>query len=233
MVRNESDPATRDHAGSRLTALAERSDLAVSMAAVTALASLGRQRDLAGVARSSAPEGVRRSAAEQVTDPKALGSIARHAADPGTRLIAIERLTDPAELEAVAMRGEHADAAVDALDRLESASDDVLNNLVQRAKTKAVQKRARAIARLREEAARPSAAPPTVEYKDADQARARELADQMDAVGPTMDMTAVRQTYAALRVAWVELLADAEILPEHITRFEQLSDRVREKLQAH
>jgi hypothetical protein len=233
MVRNESDPATRDHAGSRLTALAERSDVAVSMAAVTALASLGRQRDLAGVARSSAPEGVRRSAAEQVTDPKALGSIARHAADPGTRLIAIERLTDPAELEAVAMRGEHADAAVDALDRLESASDDVLNNLVQRAKTKAVQKRARAIARLREEAARPSAAPPTVEYKDADQARARELVDQMDAVGPTMDMTAVRQTYAALRVAWVELLADAEILPEHITRFEQLSDRVREKLQAH
>jgi hypothetical protein len=233
MVRNESDPATRDQASGRLTALAEYQDNAVALSAVTALASLGRQRELAAVARSSALEGVRRSAAQQVTDPKALGSIARHAVDPGTRLIAIERLTDPAELEAVAMRGEHADAAVDALDRLESPSDDLLHNLVQRAKTKAVQKRARAIARLREEAARPVAAAPAVEYKDADQVRARELADQMDAVGQTIDMTTVRQTYAALRVAWVELLADAEILPEYITRFERLSDGVREKLQAH
>jgi hypothetical protein len=233
MVRNESDPATRDLAATRLTTLAEQTDHAVALAAVTALASLGRHRELAGVARSSALEGVRRSAAEQVIDPKALGSIARHAVDPGTRLIAIERLTDPAELEAVAMRGEHADAAVDALDRLESPSDDLLNNLVQRARTKAVQKRARALARLREEASRPAPAAPAVEYKDADQVRARELADQMEAVGQTMDMTTVRQTYAALRVAWVELLADAEILPEHVSRFEQLSDRVREKLQAH
>jgi hypothetical protein len=233
MVRNESDQATRDVAATRLAALAEHADQAMALSAVTALAALGRQRELAGVARSSALEGVRRSAAEQVTDPKALGSIARHAADPGTRLIAIERLTDPAELEAVATRGEHADAAVDALDRLESPSDEVLNTLVLRARTKAVQKRARAILRLREDAARPVAATPAVEYKEADQVRARELADQMDAIGATMDMTTVRQTYAALRVAWVELLADAEVLPEHITRFEQLSDAVREKLQAH
>ena len=233
MVRNESDPATRDVATSRLATLAEQPDNATALSAVTALASLGRQRELAVVARSSALEGVRRSAAEQVTDPKALGGIARHAVDPGTRLIAIERLTDPAELEAVAMRGEHADAAVDALDRLDTPSDELLNNLVLRAKTKAVQKRARALARLREEASRPIAATPAVEYKDADQVRARELADQMDAVGHAMDMTTVRQTYAALRVAWVELLADAEVLPEHITRFEQLSDGVREKLQAH
>ena len=233
MVRNESDLATRDLATSRLAALAEHSDTAVALSAITALASLGRQRELAGVARSSALEGVRRSAAENVTDPKALGSIARHAVDPGTRLIAIERLTDLTELEAVATRGEHADAAVDALDRLDSPTDEVLNNIALRAKTKAVQKRARAILRLREEASRPVAATPAVEYKDADQSRARELADQMDAAGATMDLTTVRQTYAALRVAWVELLADAEIHPQHITRFEQLSDTVREKLQAH
>jgi hypothetical protein len=233
VVRNESDASTRDLAVARLAALAEQSDRAVALAAVTALASLDRQRELATVARSSADEGVRRSAAEQVTEPKALGGIARHAADPGTRLIAIERLSDPAELEAVAMRGEHADAAVDALDRLGTPSDEVLNNLVLRAKTKAVQKRARAILRVREEAARPVAAAPAIEYHEADQTRARELADQMEAIRETMDMTSVRQTYAALRVAWVELLADAEILAEHITRFEALSDVVREKLQAH
>ena len=44
------------------------------------------------------------------------------------------------------------------------------------------------------------------------------------------DIATVRQTYAALRVAWVELLADAEMLPDLVGRFEQLSDRVRERL---
>jgi hypothetical protein len=233
IVRNESDAGTRDAAVARLVTLADNQEVAVALPAVTSLAALGRQRELATVARSAGHENVRRSAAEQVTDQKALGGIARHAADPGTRLIAIERLTDPAELEAVAMRGEHADAAVEALDRLGAPSDDVLNGFVMRAKTKAVQKRARAILRVREEAARPVVTTPTIEYMEAEQIRARELADQMSAISETMDMTSVRQTYAALRVAWVELLADAEILPEHITRFEQLSDVVRERMQAH
>jgi hypothetical protein len=233
IVRNESDTGTRDAANARLVMLAEQQQEATALGAVTALASLGRQRDLANIARSSGVESVRRSAAEHVTDQKALGGIARHGSDPGTRLIAIERLTDPAELEAVAMRGDHADAAVEAIDRLGTPSDDTLQNLVLRAKTKAVQKRARAILRMREEANRPVTVTPTVEYKEADQIRARELADQMSAISEAMDMTSVRQTYAALRVTWVELLADAEVLPEHITRFEQLSDVVREKLQAH
>jgi Domain of Unknown Function (DUF349) len=233
IVRNESDAATRDYATARLAALAERDDEPVALSAVSALAALGRQRELAAVARASTLEMVRRAAAEQVTDQKALGSIARHAADAGTRLLAIERLTDATELEAVATRGEHADAAVDALDRLSAPSDEILNGLVQRARTKAVQKRARALLRAREDAARPAAAAPAVEFKEADQQRAAELAGQMEAIGATPDMTSVRQTYAALRVAWVELLADAEILPEHVARFEQLSDQVRERLAAH
>jgi hypothetical protein len=233
LTRNESDTGARDAAVARLVALAEQPDVAAARGAVTALATLGRQRELATVARSAGLENVRRAAAEQVNEAKALGGIARHAADPGTRLIAIERLSDPAELEAVAMRGDYPDAAVDALDRLSTPSDDVLQNLAQRAKTKAVQKRARVLLRVREDAAKPVAGGPVIDYKEVDQTRARELADQMAAIAETMDMTTVRQTYAALRVAWVELLADAEILAEHITRFEQLSDRVRERLQAH
>jgi hypothetical protein len=233
LTRNEADAGARDAAVARLVTLAELPDAAAALGGVTALAALGRQRELATVARSAGLENVRRSAAEQVNDAKALGGIARHAADPGTRLIAIERLSDPAELEAVAMRGDHPDAAVEALDRLTTPSDDVLQNLAQRARTKAVQKRARAVLRVREDAAKPVASAPSIDYKEADQTRARELADQMGAIGETMDMTTVRQTYAALRVAWVELLADAEVRAEHITRFEELSDRVRERLQAH
>jgi hypothetical protein len=55
----------------------------------------------------------------------------------------------------------------------------------------------------------------------------------MQALGEAPDMTVVRETYAALRVAWVELLADADIHPEHVERFEQLSETVRERLRAH
>jgi hypothetical protein len=199
---------------------------------VSALASLGRQRELAAVARASHLESVRRAAVEHVSDQKALSGIARQSSDATARLVAIGRLTDEAELEGVASRGEHADAAIEALDRLDAPSDEVLNGLIQRAKTKAVQKRARALLRAREEATRPIAAAPTVEYKEPDQQRARELSDQMDALGAAPDAATVRQTYAALRVAWVELLADAEVLPELIARFEQLSDRVRERLNA-
>lgn len=233
IVRNESDQVTRDHAATRLVTLTEQGDERAALGAVSALAALGRQRELANAARTSALESVRRAAAEQVNDPKALGSIARHATDPVTRLLAVERLSDAAELAAVAARGEHADAAVGALERLESPSDDILNSLAQRARTKAVQKRARTMLRARDATARPAATAPAAEFKDADQQRARELADQMDAIAETPDVTSVRQTYAALRVAWVELLADAEIAPEHATRFERRSDHVRGRLAAH
>ena len=140
--------------------------------------------------------------------------------------------TDAAELDAVAARGEHADAAVAALERLESPSDEMLSGLAQRARAKAVQKRARVMLRARELSAAPTPEAPTIEYRDADQQRARDLAGQMEAIGAAPDITAVRQTYAALRVAWVELLADAEVRPELVTRFEQLSDVVRERLAA-
>ena len=232
IVRNESEASVRDHAASRLSGLAEQGDERAALAAVSALASLGRQRELAAVARASHLESVRRAAVEHVSDQKALSGIARQSSDATARLVAIGRLTDQAELESVASRGDHADAAIEALDRLDSPADEVLNGLIQRAKTKAVQKRARALLRAREEATRPTASALTVEYKEPDQQRARELSDQMDGLGAAPDAATVRQTYAALRVAWVELLADAEVLPDLIARFEQLSDRVRERLNA-
>ena len=232
ILRNESDASVRDHAATRLAGLAEQGDERVALAAVSSLATLGRQRELATVARGSSLDSVRRAAVEQVSDQKALAAIARQSADATARLVAIGRLTDQAELEAVAARGEHADAAIEAVERLETPSEDVLNGLVQRARTKAVQKRARAILRAREESSRPADSTPAIEYKEADQQRARELADQMDAIGASPDIATVRQTYAALRVAWVELLADAEVLPDLAARFEQLSDRVRETLAA-
>lgn len=231
IVRNDAEGHVREAAVARLTDLAARSAEAEALSAVAALASLGRTRELATVARSEGVEIVRRRTVEHITEPKALGGIARHAIDSGTRLLAIERLTDADELVAVALRGEHADAAVAAIDKLDAPATDTLNGLVQRARTKAAQKRARALLRAREEAeARPET--PTVEYKEADQANARALADQMEAIGEASSADTVRSTYAALRVAWVELLADADIQPDIVARFERLSDIVRERLAA-
>ena len=89
ILRNESDASVRDHAATRLAGLAEQGDERVALAAVSSLATLGRQRELATVARGSHLDSVRRAAVEQVSDPKALSAIARQSADATARLVAI------------------------------------------------------------------------------------------------------------------------------------------------
>ncbi|MGQ0732469.1 MAG: DUF349 domain-containing protein [Acidobacteriota bacterium] len=230
-VRNDRDQAVRDHAAGRLAALAGQGEETSSLAAVAALAAIGCQRELATVARGSGSASVRRSATEQVTDERALAGIARHAADAGARLVAVTRLNDASELEGVAVRGEHADAAVAALDRLLPLPDDSLQSIGQRARTKAVQKRVRALLKAgHTESAPPATAGPT--YLEADQARAADLTTQMEALAASADAKALRESFASLRVAWVELLADAEIQADHEGRFERASDRVRERVTA-
>ena len=62
IVRNEGDASGRDHAMARLVSLAEQSDERAGLAAVDALAELGRQIELANAARVSRFESVRRAA---------------------------------------------------------------------------------------------------------------------------------------------------------------------------
>jgi hypothetical protein len=223
--RNDADTGVRDAAVERLAALAALADDG-AVRAVAALGGLGKHRELAALARSSAPETARHAAVALLGEAKALGGVARHALDAGTRLLALERLTDAAELEAVATNGEYADAAVAALDRLASPTPDQLSAIAQRAKTKAAAKRAKTLLAAAT-APPPVAAPAAVEYKDADQDAARALVLQMEALSASVDASAVRDGYAAARVAWVELLADAEVRPEIVEEFETLSDRVR------
>ena len=225
VARNDADGGLRDAAVARLVALASSTPDAAP-GALAALGALGRQRDLATLARSSAPTDVRHGAVAQLTEAKSLGGVARHAADAGTRLLALERLTDASELEAVAMNAEHADAAVAALDRLPDPTTEQLSAIAQRAKTKASAKRAKALLAARTAVpAAPSA--PAVAYREPDQETARALTVQMESLAASHDAGAVRDGYAATRVAWVELLADADIAPAIVAQFEALSDRVR------
>lgn len=230
VARNDADHGLRDAAVARLVLLASSADDSAA-AAVTALAHLGRQRDLATLARSSAPESARQAAVAQILDAKGLGGVARHALDAGTRLLALERLSDRAELEAVALNAEHADAAVAALDRLDALTDDQLSTIAQRARTKAAAKRAKALLAART-APPPAPSAPAIEYREADQAAARALVAQMSTLAAAADAASVRDGYAAARVAWVELLADADVEPAIVAEFEALSDGVRAQLAA-
>lgn len=230
IVRNESEGSVRDHALGQLIEQASKHDAAAAMTAVAALASLGRERELATVAKAAGPDDVRRAAIAAVRDQKSLGSIARHAAEAGARLVALERLTDAAEIEGVALRGEHADAAVAAIDRLDNPSTDVLTALAEKARTKAAQKKARALVKASAPAAAPVESGPA--FKEADQQKARDLVAQMNALASVSDFTQLREAYAAGRVAWVELLADADIQSNIEADFESASTVVRDRLAA-
>jgi hypothetical protein len=231
VARNESDAGVRDHAVGQLLEQASKHDAAVATPAVAALASLGRERELTTVAKAAGPEAVRRAAIAAVREQKSLGSIARHAAEGGARLLAVERLTDAAEIEGVAMRGEHADAAVAAVDRLVSPSVETLTNISQKARAKAAQKKARTLLKASEPAPAPVAESGPA-FKDADQQTARDLVAQMTALSSVADFAQLREAYAAGRVAWVELLADADIQDDIQAAFEAASEAVRQRLAA-
>ncbi|MGH9382798.1 MAG: DUF349 domain-containing protein [Vicinamibacterales bacterium] len=231
IARNEPDTGVREHAVTQLAEHAMRHDETIAASAVEALVSLSRERELANVSRASGPESVRRVAVAGVRDEKLLGGIARHAAEAGARLLAVARLADSSEIESVVLRGEHADAALAALDRLTDPSPELLTAIGQKAKTKAAQKKARSLLKMQE---RPSeaAAAAGPSYGDADQKRANELAAKMSALASSGDVSGLREAYAATRVAWVELLADADIRPDIAETFEDRSAAVRDRLAA-
>ena len=230
IVRNESEGSVRDHALGQLVEQASKHDASVAMAAVAALSSLGRERELATVAKAAGPDEVRRAAIAGVRDEKSLGSIARHGAEAGARLVALERLTEPAEIEGVALRGEHADSAVAAIDRLSNPSNETLTAIAEKARTKQAQKKARTLLKVSEPAAAPVDSGPA--YKEADQQKARDMVAQMKTLASTSDFAQLREAYAAARVAWVELLADADIQSTIEADFENASNVVRERLAA-
>ena len=230
IVRNESEGSVRDHALGQLVEQASKHDASVAMTAVAALSSLGRERELATVAKAAGPDEVRRAAIAGVRDEKSLGSIARHGAEAGARLVALERLTEPAEIEGVALRGEHADSAVAAIDRLSNPSNETLTAIAEKARTKQAQKKARTLLKVSEPAAAPVDSGPA--YKEADQQKARDMVAQMKTLASTSDFAQQREAYAAARVAWVELLADADIQSTIEADFENASNVVRERLAA-
>ena len=144
IAAGDADPAIRAEVLDRLAAIAASDD----PAAPQALGALTDAKQISTVAKTSASEAVRTEAVGRLTDVKLLSSVARHAADPRTAALATERIQDQAELLNVAVKTDHKDAGVSALERavaMGGTDRDALEGIADRAKSKSVSKRARAM----------------------------------------------------------------------------------------
>src|SRR5436190_478365 len=152
MAGSDADSGIREEITGRLAGIAA-SDSAER--APLALGALSDQKQIATVAKTSPVEAVRADAVARLTDMKSLSSVARHAADPKTAALAAERVSDQAELLNIAAKTEHKDAGVSALERAAVGAGlgrATLDGLSERAKSKGVAKRARAMVQAMDEA---------------------------------------------------------------------------------
>src|SRR5215207_4231427 len=127
-------------------------------AGALALQGVEDQKQFATIARSSPHDTVRTAALGRVHDVKLLSSVARHATDAQIAAEAVARIPDAAELLNIALKTEHKDAGVAALERALEASAaegntrETLENVSERARSKSVAKRARAMIQAMDEA---------------------------------------------------------------------------------
>jgi hypothetical protein len=126
--------------------------------AALALEGIADEKHFATVAKSSPHDTVRAAALGRIHDVKLLGSVARNATDPQTAADAVARIADGGELLNIAGRTEHKDAGIAALERaLEAGAGGtdvrgLLDGIANRAKSKGVARRARALIQTMEEA---------------------------------------------------------------------------------
>src|SRR4051812_244828 len=113
--------------------------------ALTALGALRDPKLIGHVAKASPLDTVRVEAVNRLTDVRALSSVARHAADPRVASLAVDKVQDPAELLNIATKTEHKDAGIAALERAGVQDRATLEQLADRANSKSVAKRARAM----------------------------------------------------------------------------------------
>ena len=157
LARGERDEELRREYVERLVGVANAAAPTDASAAL-ALEGLTDEKHFATIAKSSPHDTVRAAALGRIHDTRVLSSVARHAADPQTSADAVARLADAGELVNVALKTEHKDAGVAALERAVESGDaslnvrDTLETVAERAKSKGVAKRARAILQSLDEA---------------------------------------------------------------------------------
>lgn len=219
IARGEADESVRGVARDLVISLAQ--DSSDEAAARLALDGLTEARDLVVVARSAELEAVARGALDRLAESRHLATVARQATHASVRLAALERVTDPADVLAVAIKTEHRDVGLLALERA-GADRDVLETIAVRARSKVVQRRARAAMHAIVE----SEAPPPVPQPAA--VRRIQLCDVLDALASSSDLGRAEERLDAVEREWAALSGEAD--PAVAERFDSARGRLRDLL---
>ena len=233
LARVEQDVDLRRRITERLVAIAI-APAETDADAALALEGLDDPRQFSTIAKSSPHETVRTVALGRVHEAKALGSVARHALDPQTALEAVGRIADPAELLNVALKTEHKEAGLAALDRSVDPQSpdarDTLDTVVNRARSKAVTKRARTLLQELDdaEAARKAA------FESWQQNVARVVAT-VESIGAAPFLADAATQLTNAEAEWRDMSSNPvfELDQETTARFGALMDSAHDAISAH
>lgn len=215
IARGEQDESVRGVARDLVIALAQ--DATDEAVARQALDGITEARDVVVVARSAELEAVARAALDRLSDGRLLATVARQATHASVRLAALERLSDPADVLTVAIKTEHRDVGLLAVERI-GVDRDALETVAVRARSKVVQRRARAAAHALVE----SEAPPALPQPAA--VRRLQLCDVIDALARSSDLSRAGERLEAVDHEWSALSgeADAAVATRYARGVEQL-----------
>jgi hypothetical protein len=197
LARADADETVRVEAARGLLAFAvDGNDESL---ALNALEGLTDPRDLVTVARSAVLSSVSLAALDRATDARTRGHVARRSVHAATRQRAIEAIDDPSELADVALRTEFRDTGVAAAERLSDAG--LLGRIAERARNKAVARRASQL--LRQLSPEPR---PVAEAIATDRVRQSVLCEAVEALATLESDEAIERELAAGIDGWNELV---------------------------
>jgi len=210
----------------RHTAWQALQDLALSENLETALAALetlSEETPLIAVARQAARSEVAQAALGKLTSAHALARVATKGSHPEVKKAALDLLSDPFELGNVAQKSEDRDIALAALARMEpflgqiGASEgsitELLESVVERARTKAASRRARALLRGGEE-------PGTAQQagRATDRIRQKEICESMELLARSLTTEGLQARIDQVRGEWIDLVPQVD--PDFEERYE-------------
>ncbi|HEY0872132.1 MAG TPA: DUF349 domain-containing protein [Vicinamibacterales bacterium] len=232
LARSEQDEGLRNEYCERLVGIAI-APAADDAAAALALEGLDDQKAFAAVAKGSPHDTVRAAALGRIHEARLLSSVARHAADPQTATDAVARLADAAELLKVATLTEHKDAGIAALERALEANAggdvrEMLDGIANRAKSKAVAKRARGIIQImdEEEAAKRAAL-------EQWQNRVAQVVARVEALAASPETTGAAAQLADAENEWRAVTGDGafELDADTAARFGTLVEQAKQEIE--
>ena len=233
LARAERDESLKREYAERLVEAAI-APAATDAGAALALEGIDDQKQFAAIARTSPHDTVRAAALGRIHDTKLLGSVARNAQDPQTAADATARIADHLELLNIAVKTDHKEAGLLALDRAVEAAGgagldvrEMLAGLGDKAKNKAVGRRARTmIQAIDEEAAARKAA------LEQWQQRVARVLSRVEALVAAPALAGAAEQLSSAEAEWRSVSSEGVFAmdPDTASRFGALTEQAREEI---